>query len=565
MSEAARQRYFRLLERVKSVNIALADRELASALQATPKDPNILHLAAQVAEGMGDQDRAILLYRRAITVQPYWFEGTMNLARVLAGKKNYDEAINLLQKLAPHHPNRPEITKALAHFIQATGNLPEAIHALQNVIEESPDDFLARGALAFCQKQICDWSEPLPLEDVRFAPRYTAVFYDDPALQKSAAEAFCQRQFGDIDPLPAVKPYHHDKIKVGYLSSDFHAHATSWLMAELFTLHDRSRFEVYVYSYGIEDHSAIRQRLRDEADHFVELNTYTPALCAQKIREDEIDILIDLKGHTHGGRLDILAYRPAPIQLHWLGFPATTGAPFIDGFIADPVTVPAGSESAFTEKVYRLPHTYQINDREKEIGPAQDKAAYGLPEDSLVLASFNQTYKITPETFSIWCDLLHELPESVLWLYESNVFAPSYLMQEAEKRGIDPSRLFFAKPAPLAEHLARYHVVDLALDTFPVGGHTTTSDALWVGAPVVTMIGQSFVSRVAGSLLTAANLGYLVTSTPDEYKALILKMAKDKEKRSEIRNMLQMKKKILPLFDTPLFVNAFEKLLLEMV
>ena len=270
-----------------------------------------------------------------------------------------------------------------------------------------------------------------------------------------------------------------------------------------------------------------------------------------------------MKGHTHGSRLDILAFCPAPIQLHWLGFPATTGAAFLNGFIADPITVPKGAESGFTETVYRMPHSYQINDREKNVAPPKDKVEYGLPATSFILASFNQTYKITPEIFSIWCDILKETPEAVLWLYESNSYAIENLQREAQQRGVDPSRLFFAKPLPQEEHLARYHVVDIALDTFPVGGHTTTSDALWVGAPVITLAGEGFVSRVAASLLSAVNLGYLITTSPEQYKSEITKLIKDDEKRGEIRNQLRMKKMILPLFDTPLFVNAFEKLILS--
>ncbi|MDD3182813.1 MAG: hypothetical protein PHD48_08440, partial [Alphaproteobacteria bacterium] len=490
MSDAAKQRYFRLFELASSGNLAQADLALTAAVRTTPKEPNILHLAAQVAERAGDIPRAILLYRRAMRARPHWFEATMNLVRLLGLQQKYNESLILLQALAPHHPDRIEIQKALAHLAQASGDLPVATATWNTIVKLHPQDFNAMGSYHFCLRQLCDWREPIK-PDSRLSPKLTTIFFDDPALQKESAEIFCAKHLKSALPLVPVHPYLHDICRVGYLSSDFHAHATSWLIAELFALHNRSQFEIYAYSYGVEDHSSIRQRLRDEADHFIELNTYTPAQCAQRIRDDEIDILIDLKGHTHGSRLDILAMKPAPVQLHWLGYPGTTGADFIDGFIADFVTVPSGNESFFTEKVLRMPHAYQINDREKEVGPALTKEAYGLPEGSLVLASFNQTYKLTPEIFSIWCEVLNEIPQAVLWLYESNPYAPDNLRKEAAQRGINPNRLHFAKPAPLPEHLARYHLVDLALDTFPVGGHTTTSDALWVGAPVITLAGHS--------------------------------------------------------------------------
>ncbi|MGE4351408.1 MAG: hypothetical protein AB7E52_04375 [Bdellovibrionales bacterium] len=564
MSEAAKQRFFRLVEKTKSADLTQGQKALTEALRATPKDPNILHLAAQFAERMQDGERALLLYRRALGVVPHWFEASMNLARVVAAKGDRDEAIRILEDLAPHHPQRHEIPLALAGLHQARGDVATAVRIWGELLFHRPEDMTLLGNYHFGLRQLCDWGHPLP-ERAAFGPRLTAVFYDDPQKQKETAVAFCKEKFKAIRPLPEVYPYLHERTRVGYISSDFHAHATSWLMAELFELQDRSKFEVFVYSYGIEDHSPIRQRLRDEADHFIELNKLTAEQSAQKIRDDEIDILIDLKGHTHGAHLDILAYRPAPCQLHWLGFPATTGADFIDGFIADPITIPTGAESFFTEKVWRMPHCYQINDRSKEIAEPLSKTAYGLPAEALVLASFNQTYKITPEMFDVWCDLLREVPDSVLWLYASNPQAPEHLRREAEKRGVDPARLVFAEPTTLPEHLARYHVVDIALDTFPVGGHTTTSDALWVGAPVVTLQGKSFVSRVAASAISAANLGYLVTDTAEAYKKLVLELARDADKRTEIRDKLRRKHATLPLFDTPLFVNAFEALLLKML
>lgn len=271
--------------------------------------------------------------------------------------------------------------------------------------------------------------------------------------------------------------------------------------------------------------------------------------------------MIDLKGYTRGGQLEILAHRPAPIQMHWLGYPGTLGTDFVDYFIADSVTVPEGSEAFFTERVIRLPHCYQINDRRRAIGNTQSRGGYGLPETGLVLASFNQTYKITPEVFALWCEIMRELPDAVLWLYRSNPHAPDNLRREAAARGLDPARLIFAHPVPLPEHLARYAHVDLALDTFPVGGHTTTSDALWAGTPVVSMKGRSFVSLVAASVLTAAGLPELATTAADDYKKLVLDLARDPCRLAELKLHLKTNRLSLPLFDTPRFVRDFEEML----
>ncbi len=561
MSKTAQERYFNLLSLAQSGDVVAANEALRKALLTTPKEPNLLHLAAQVAESLKEPDRAIVLYRRAAVAHPHWFEATMNLARVLSAQNKNDEALAVLKDLALHHPDRHEIPEAQANLAQRTNALPQAIVFWQKALALRPDNAEGRGQYFFCCRQICDWRET-PSPDSALSPNITAILFDDPALQRAAAERYCAQYFNRLMPLPPPSPYTHEKVRVGYLSSDFHAHATAWLIAELFSLHDRQRFEVYAYSYGVEDNSLIRERLRQQADHFIVLNALTPAQCAERIRADEIDILIDLKGHTTGARLDILAHRPATRQLHWLGFPATTGALFIDAFIADCVTVPNGSERAFTEKVLRLPHTYQINDRQKKASKPLAKSAYGLPDKGLIFASFNQTYKITPEIFDVWCKLLQSVPDSVLWLLESNTFAPNALRGEAAKRGIDPTRLHFAPSAAQEDHLARYGVVDLALDTFPVGGHTTTSDALWSGVPVVTMAGQSFVSRVAASLLTAAELPQLVTNNLDDYKALALRLATDKVEREVLHTHLKQKRLTLPLFDTPRFVKDFEALLI---
>ncbi len=557
MQNDARQKFFQLLGLVQTGRLKEAEAGLTKALRTAPNDPNLLHLAAQNAENLGDKPRAVALYRRALAAHPGWLEATFNLARLLDRK----ESIPLLKELSQSHPNRADVFETLARFEQAEEKLPEAAEHWRRALALRPDNPAGLGQYYLCCRSLCYWREE-PKPDPALGPQIAVVLFDDPLLQKQAAQLYCARRFSSIKPLPRPPVWKHEGLRVGYLSSDFHAHATSRLMAELFSLHDRTRFEIFVYSYGVDDGSDLRGRIKNGAEHFIELGPFTPLQCAQKIREDQIDVLIDLKGHTSGGRLDILAHRPAPVQAHWLGFPGTTGAAFIDLFIGDSTVVPVGAEDHFTEKVVRLPHAYQINDRQRQVAPPLDKIAYGLPETGLVLASFNQTYKLTPEMFDVWCAILKELPNAVLWLYESNPYAPDHLRREAETRGINPARLVFAGPLPHEEHLARYEIVDIALDTFPVCGHTTTSDALWTGAPVVTMEGKSFVSRVAASLLRAAELPSLITSSPEEYKRRVLDLARNKAAIEAIRQHLKNKRGALPLFDTPRLVKDLESLLL---
>lgn len=563
MSEAARARYMRFLSMVRAGQLAEADAALGAALRTTPRDANVLQLAGQVADMLADRPRAILLYRRALAVHPGWMEVTFNLARLLAGNKNIKdraEAGALMRQLTQLYPQQAEVWEALARFEQAEGQLKEAAELWRKALNLNPDNAAGRGQFYYICRQMCDWVEG-PKPDPALPPHIAVTLFDDPALQKDCALRYVRARLSNLPTLSPPLAWRHEKIRIGYLSSDFHAHATTFLMAELFALHDRHGFEVYAYSYGVDDKSAVRERIKKETDHFVDLSALSPRAAAERIRADEIDVLIDLKGHTTGARLDILAFRPARLQFHWLGFPGPIGAPFIDAFIADPVTVPEGSEVHFPERVLRLPDCYQINDRQKKAAPPKSRKACGLPEEALVLASFNQTYKITPELFDIWCDLLGEDPRAVLWLLASNPYAPDHLRAAAQSKGLDPDRLVFAQEAPQEEHLARYHHVDLALDTFPVCGHTTTSDALWMGVPVLTLAGRSFVSRVAASLLTAAELPELVTTSLEAYKNLARALMQDAPRRSALRQHLQASRLTLPLFDTPKFVKNWEALI----
>jgi predicted O-linked N-acetylglucosamine transferase (SPINDLY family) len=321
-----------------------------------------------------------------------------------------------------------------------------------------------------------------------------------------------------IEP-PPVPPV-HKRIRVGYFSADFHLHATTLLAARMFELHDKERFEIYAFSFGPDRKDPMYERLYKAFDHWIDIRAMDDLSVVKKARELEIDIAVDLKGYTLDHRIGIFAMRPAPIQISYLGFPGTTGCSFMDYLIADHTLIPEHLRQYYTEKVIYLPHSYQINDdtrpRPKRL---RSRAKYGLPAKGFVFCCFNNNYKITPEVFSVWMRVFKAVPDSVLWLLKDNDLAEENLRREAAARGVDPGRLVFAPRISATEHLARQTLADLFLDTFPCNAHTTASDALWVGLPVLTCSGDSFASRVAASLLNAQGLEDLVCASLEEYEA----------------------------------------------
>ncbi|OAI06032.1 UDP-N-acetylglucosamine-peptide N-acetylglucosaminyltransferase [Methylomonas methanica] len=349
------------------------------------------------------------------------------------------------------------------------------------------------------------------------------------------------------------------KIRLGYLSCDFHEHATAFLLAELFEAHDREQFEVYAYSYGPDDGLGMRQRLCEFFDSFVDLQALSLSEAAQAIHQDNIDILIDLKGYTRGTRTEILSYRPAPIQVNYLGYPGTLGGDFCDYIITDPYLTPAASAADYSEAFAYLPDSYQPHGRHAEIGKPTKRSQHGLDEHSFVFCCFNQAYKITPDVFDIWCRLLYTVPGSVLWLLK-NSKAKGRLRNEAYQRGIAPDRLIFADDLPQVEHLGRLVLADLVLDTQPYNAHTTASDALWVGVPIVTCVGDTFASRVAGSLLHAIGLPELIAADLEGYYDLALELATHPERLSEVRQKLADNRLSTPLFDIKAYTRNLEAL-----
>jgi predicted O-linked N-acetylglucosamine transferase (SPINDLY family) len=384
---------------------------------------------------------------------------------------------------------------------------------------------------------------------------------DDPMLHRQASEIFAHYQYPSNSTLgPIAKHPKGEKIRIGYFSADFHNHATGYLLAELIELHDKIQFELIGISFGPNQDDEMRIRLQQSFDQLIDASTMSDIEIAQLSRDLKIDIAVDLKGFTQNCRTGIFAYRAAPIQLSYLGYPGTMSTNYIDYLIADRTLIPQEAQQAYSEKIAYLPNSYQANDRKRVISDKRfTKGDLGLPEQGFIFCSFNNNYKILPATFEIWMRILKAVDASVLWLYEDNAAAADHLRQEAEKRGVHPSRLVFAKRMPLAEHLARHQLADLFIDAFPCNAHTTASDALWAGLPVLTLMGNSFASRVAASLLKAIELPELITSTPQSYEALAIEIAKNPAKLAALKQKLASNRLTTPLFDTPQFTKDLEQ------
>jgi len=440
----------------------------------------------------------------------------------------------------------------------------QAVECLRTalMLNLGPIETGVRDMLAFYQRDLCDWSggaESLqamcvaaaglaPGVAVRTNPFAHATLVDDPQGLLNAARASALYHAQGVQRLARRVPSRRERLRVGYLSNDFHHHATVLLMAQLLEAHDRQRFEVFVYDHGVDDGSLQRQRVQVAVDHFADVAASSDAAIARQVRSDEIDILVDLKGYTRGARPGVFAYRAAPLQVSYLGFPGTTGSTDIDYIVGDRHVTPLEHAAWYTERIAQLPGCYQCNDGSRRLPDVPRRPEHGLPEHALVLCGFNQSYKITPEVFDVWCRLLERLPRAVLWLLDCNASASTALRREAAARGVDPQRLVFAPRVDSSAHLDRLGCADLFLDTWPCNGHTTASDMLWAGVPVITVSGQSFASRVAGSLLHAVGLPEMICSDARDYEQLAFELAGDEPRRAVLRDRVRAARTSSSLF-----------------
>ncbi|HEU0289924.1 MAG TPA: tetratricopeptide repeat protein [Burkholderiales bacterium] len=515
-------------------------------------------------------EEALASYDRALVLRPDYLMAIVNRGNALQDLNRHTEALASCERAIQVKPDFAGAHYNLGNVLRDLNRHEEAVSSYARALEIAPEFDYALGELYYSRMVCCDWAQygegiAHTVDKVRAGKRAASPF-PFLALSDSAADQLqCSRIFvadeypAASQPLWRGERYIHDRIRLAYLSADFREHASANLLAGMFEHHDRSRFETTAISFGVDDRSAMRSRLKDAFEHFIDVRNRSDLEVARLLRELEIDIVVDLMGHTGSRRMGILALRPAPVQVNFF-CPGTSGADYLDYIVGDRVVIPEDHHVHYAEKVVYLPDTFQANDSKRPIADyTPSRAEAGLPDDGFVFCSFNNTYKFTPKLFDIWMRLLGGVEGSVLWLPESNATASRNLRREATQRGIAANRLVFAPRVPhLADHLARYRLADLFLDTLPYTAQTTASDALWAGLPVITCQGTTFVGRVAASLLNAVGLPELITYTLAEYETLALKLAIERKQLAGIKAKLAQNRGNCPLFDTDRFRRHIE-------
>lgn len=560
---------------------AQAEQLYRAWLAAHPDNP-YRHVAlfnlAVVLSNLGATGDAALALHEAVQTQPDFLPARVNLGVMLERLGAADQAFaqwthvtNALGAVTGESVgHKAAALKLSAALLEGRKMLAQAEAALRQMIElgQHPADVVQHW-IALRQRQ-CTWPllEPVGPFDTaalkrRMAPLSLANYADDPLLQLAGAYANSRDEVGRPPatgiaqhPVPRARK---GRLRIGYLSSDLREHAIGYLTADMFHRHDSSQFEVFLYYCGIVSEDATKARIRDTAQHWVDMSALDDDAALTLMRRDGIDILVDINGHTRSARSKLLARRPAPVIVNWLGFAGTMGTPYHHYIIADATIIPEEHEIYYTERVLRLP-CYQPNDRARIVAEPPTRAAVGLPENATVFCSFNGAQKITPFLFARWMEILRAVPSSVLWLLKGAEAVDTRQRMLAEAAGIDPARLIFAPFAPNAQHIARYALADLFLDTTPYGAHTTASDALWMGVPILTMPGRGFASRVCASLVRAAGIPGLICATPEEYTARAIALGRDRLRLAMYRDQLLASRATSLLFDTARFTREMEAL-----
>lgn len=549
-------------------------------------------------------DAAVTNYNRAISLKPDYADAYSNLGSALHELKQFNAAIsncNQAIKLIPKHaaaffnrgnslqslnqldaarvsyecaisikPDLAEAYSSLGQTLDALKQFDASMINYEKAIKINPNLDYLFGNMLHTRMKLCDWTNlELSISELvnninsnkNISPSFAVLgLTGSLSIQRKASEIWANQRHPynpALGPIPKQKKL--NKIRIGYFSADFHNHATTYLMAELFELHDKNKFEVFAFSFGPDEHDEMRQRVSKMFDQFLDVRMKSDKEVAELSRALGISIAIDLKGFTTDARTGIFSYKAAPIQLSYLGFPGTMGIDYIDYLIADRTLIPTESQQHYSEKIVYLPNTYQVNDRQRKISDKiYTRAECGLPAEGFIFCCFNNNFKITPLVFDSWVRILKSVNGSVLWLFEENASSATNLRNEALKRGLNPARIVFAKRMKLAEHLARHKLAGLFLDTLPYNAHTTASDALWAGLPVITCVGESFAGRVASSLLNAIGLPELITKTPAAYEELAIELGTTSSKLLAIKDKLEANKLTTPLFNTELFTKNIE-------
>jgi len=550
-----------------------AQRATEDALQKVPGFALLHVLHGAILQAQGLKEPALKSYDAGLAIDPTAVTALVNSGVLLRDLLRHAEALERFNRVVAQDPNNLTGLANCAVLLTEFKQSEQAIAMFQRLLEIKPDYDYGLGLLAYERLHICDWTDFEPLQQKivegvlagkRACKSLSVMAFSDSAEVHHASARTFANHFCPSKPaamhLWKGERYRHDKIRIAYVSPDLREHPVGHLICGVFEQHDKSRFETIAISLGIDDNSRLRARMLKAFDHFIDVRGKPSQEIASIMRAMEVDIAIDLGGYTSDTRTEVFAYRPAPVQVNYLGYPGTMGADYYDYILADKQVIPAEQQRFYSERVAYLPDAYLPTDRSVQISPnTPTRAECGLPDQGFVFCSFSHDYKISPPLFDIWMRLLIQVPGSVLWLMARGTLAQGNLRKEAAARGVDPVRLVFAGRVPAVEdHLARYRQADLFLDTHPYNAHTTAADALMAGLPVLTYQGQSFPARVAGSLLTALEVPELITHSQQEYEARALHLATNPEALAALRAKVQANLDSAALFDTRGFCRGLE-------
>ncbi len=554
---------------IKDYKKALEKFDLA--IQIKPINPIEYNNIGNIYFELKNFKKALENFHKALNIDRNFALSYYNKAKTYKEINNNEKAIINYEKAILLNKNFSEAYKNLGNVYLDLKILDKSIYNHQKALKINPNISFLEGTILQSKCGICDWENFSEnknlLEKNIFSgkkssnPFSTLLMYDSPRLHKKSSKIFFESEYNRnsfkeiLKELPSNK-----KVHIGYYSSDFHNHATMYLMANLFEMHDKSKFQTHAFSFGQDDNSEIRNRVSKTFDKFLDVRLKTDEQIVDMSRELKIDIAVDLKGFTLNNRFGIFVKRCAPIQISYLGYPGTMASNCIDYLVADRTLIPEENKKFYTEKIIYMPNTYQVNDPTLKVSKKKfERKELGLPDNGIVFCCFNQNYKILPDMFSIWIEIIKKVENSVLWLMSDNPISETNLKKKFIKNNISENRLIFASRMPHREHLSRLKLADIFLDTFPYNAHTTASDALRVGLPVVTLKGQSFASRVASSLLNSLDLNELITNSDNEYKKLAIKIAENLSLLQEIKKKINNNISNKPLFDAKLFTQHLEK------
>ena len=561
------------------LDLGREDDAINSYSRAIQINPNFAQAHNNLGNLFKDIERyedAIQSYKKAIKANPQLSEAINNLGNLFKTLNQLDNAINCYKKAVAINPHFAEAHYNLGIVFKKTNKKEKALISLERAFSLKPSMDYILGDLLSAKCNFCSWGDYYALIDelqLKISNNKKVVnpfnllgLIDDPSLQRKAAEIFANDQYPKKYALPEIQQYQkHPRIRIGYFSADFHNHATMHLMAELFELHKKSLFEIIAFSFGPDKKDEWRQRAVNSFDKFIDVRRKSDLEVSMIAREMEIDIAVDLKGYTRDCRPKIFVESCAPIQVSFLGYPGTMATDFIDYLIADQTLIPKEKRAHYSEKIAYMPYSYQVNVSNRDV--SQDPVSryeHGLPKKGFVFCCFNNNYKITISVFSVWMRILLAVEDSVLWLLENESITKKNLIQEAEKFGINKDRLVFAKMVLVEDHLSRIRLADLFIDTLPCNAHTTASDALRMGVPVLTCLGESFASRVAASLLSALKLHSLITSNHSEYESLAIELATQPKKLKAIKDILAISLSSETLYNAKLFTQNLESAYMQM-